>query len=172
MTVKIAPQEFLFQENLNPIQVQTACAKEFLDDNKMFLPHVKHFNLAAGTVILVQVMNEAKDKLLHEADFRVIAAVESSHGVVDDYGSKVVAKTAYQVQRWSEWKSSELVEEEEVPLPEYKVEEYVRGEGESKWNPGKKTYEISVGGVVVATERNKERALAMAAGSEALTVAA
>lgn len=168
MTTRILPQEFLFQENLNPIQVQTAVSKELLDDDKMFLSHVKHFNLSAGTVILVQVMNEAKDMLLHEAEFRVIAAVESSHGVVDDYGSKVVAKTQYQVQRWSEWRSSKLAEIEVEAAPEPDPEIYVPGEAVAKWNPGKKTYQIVIGDTVLAEERDKDRALAMAAGSEPL----
>ena len=172
MSIKITPQEFMFQESCNPVQVQTTCAKELLDNPKMFLPHVKHFNLAAGTVILVQVMNETKDKLLHEAEFRVIAAIETLHGISDDYGSKVRPQTHYQVQRWSEWKSSELVEVEEAPVLERDPEMYVPGEAEAKWNPGLKTYEIKIGDEVLATERDKARALAMAAGSEPLTVAA
>jgi hypothetical protein len=168
MTTKIMPQEFLFQESCNPIQVQTTCAKELLDDPKMFLPHIKHFNLSAGTVILVQVMNETKDKLLHEAEFRVIAAVLTIHGVSDDYGSKVREQTAYQIQRWSEWKSTELVEEKKAEVVSEMGERYVPGESVIKWNPGKKTYEIRYGDEILATQRDKNLALSIAAGSEPL----
>lgn len=168
MTIRILPQEFLFQENLNPIQVQTTVSKELLDNPKMFLPHLRHFNLAAGTVVLVQVMSEAKDKLLHEAEFRVTAAVESMHGVEDDYGSKVKTQTQYQIQRWSEWKSSELAPIEDVPEIVAEPEMYVPGEAIAKWNPGKKTYQIMIGDEVLAEERDKDRALAKAAGSEPL----
>ena len=168
MTIRILPQEFLFQENLNPIQVQTTVSKDLLDDPKMFLPHLRHFNLAAGTIILVQVMNDAKDMLLHEADFRVIAAMESMHGVEDDYGSRVKTQTQYQIQRWSEWRSSKLAEVEVDFVPEVADEIYVHDEAIAKWNPGKKTYQIMIGDEVLAEERDKDRALAMAAGSEPL----
>lgn len=173
MTTKILPQEFLFQENLNPIQVQTACAKELLED-KIFLPHVRHFKLAAGTVILVQVMNETKDRLLHEAEFRVTAAVKSLHGVSDDYGSKVREQTNYQVQRWSEWKSSGFIPVE-TPVPEREPESYVPGEAEIKWHPGKKAWDVMVDGEVwnsverlegESKEDFKARALSIAAGSQ------
>lgn len=146
MTIKILPQEFLFAEHMNPIQVQTACSKELLDDPKMYLPHLKHFNLAAGTVVLVQVMNETKDKLLHEADFRVTGAVKALHGVEDDYGSKVREQTTYGIERWSEWRSSEFGKTmEDVVEPADDVEKEV------KWNPGAQAYQVVKDGAVVKT---------------------
>lgn len=191
MATKILPQEFLFQEHLNPIQVQTTVSKELLDDDKLFLPHCKHFNLKAGTVILVQVMNDAKDMLWHEAEFRVIAAVETLHGIQDDYGSRIRPQTSYRIERKSDWWTSAVAPKKEITEemliagqkaadPVVKdsprvPEEYVPGEGSTKWHPGRKVWEIIVGGEVWTTvERHegegkdvyKARALAIAAGSE------
>lgn len=181
MTTRISPQEFIFQEGLTPIQVQTVVGKELLDDPKQYLSHIRHFKLAAGTTILVQVMNEAKDTLLHEAEFRVISAVETQIGVQDDYGSRVRPQTQYQIERKSEWWSSSLAPIEAEHEPERIPEVYVPGEGSLKWNPGKQAYEVMVAGQVFTTvERNegeekedyKARALSIAAGSEPLPKAA
>ena len=175
MTIRILPQEFLFQENLNPIQVQTTVSKDLLDDPKMFLPHLRHFNLAAGTIILVQVMNDAKDMLLHEADFRVIAAVESMHGVEDDYGSRVKTQTQYQIQRWSEWRSSDLAPMEDEPVPVEFPEIYVPSEATIQHTGGRNgAWKVICGEKVWAIvermadetkEEHKERAKGIAAGS-------
>lgn len=181
MTTRIMPQEFLFQEGLTPIQVQTVTSKELLDDPKQYLSHIRHFKLAVGTTILVQVLNEAKDTLLHEAEFRVTSAVETRVGVQDDYGSRIRPQTHYQIERKSDWWSSSLAPVEAEPEPERVPEAYVNGEGSLKWNPGKQAYQIIVAGQVVSTvERNadeakdeyKARALAIAAGSEPLSKAA
>ncbi len=181
MSIRILPQEFLFQESLTPIQVQTTVPKELLDDGQQLLQHVRHFNLAKGTKITVQVLNEAKDTLLHEAEFRVTAAVESQHLIEDDYGSKSKPRTQYQVERWTAWKSSSLVPAVVEVEPERAPEHYVSGEGETKWNLGKQAYEVIVAGQVVASvaknegetkEEFKARALAIAAGSEPLPKAA
>lgn len=181
MTTRILPQEFLFQEGLTPIQVQTVASKEILDDPKQYLLHIRHFKLAVGTVILVQVLDETKDMLLHEAEFRVIAAVETQIGIQDDYGSRVRPQTQYQIERKSEWWSSSLAPVEAEPEPERVPETYVPGEGSLKWHPGKKVWEVIVGGNVWATierregeekEDYKARALAIAAGSAPLPRAA
>ena len=181
MNIKILPQEFIFQEGLTPIQVQTVVSKELLDDPKQYLSHIGHFRLAVGTVILVQVLNEKKDMLLHEAGFRVIAAVETQIGTQDDYGSRVRPQTQYQIERWTDWKSSSLAPVEVMPEPERMPETYVEGEGSLKWNPGKQLYEVIVAGGVVASVNRREgetkedykaRALSIAAGSEPLPKAA
>ena len=181
MTNRILPQEFLFQEGLTPIQVQTVVSKDLLDDPKLYLQHIKHFRLAVGTVILVQVLNEAKDTLLHEAPFRVIMARETQIGVQDDYGSRASPQTQYQIQRWGAWQSSSLVPAEVEPEAERVPEIYVDGEGDVKWNLGKQAYEIIVNGQAVAAvtkregetkEEFKGRALSIAAGSEPLSKAA
>lgn len=178
MTTRISPQEFLFQESLTPIQVQTVVLKDLLDDGEQLLQHVRHFKLAAGTVILVQVMNEAKDTLLREASFRVSQAKEIQRVVEDDYHSSGRPITQYTVERWTPWKSSSFVEETEAEVfsePEREAEEYVPGEATLEWSYEKKVWNIMVGGKVWTTvERNedepkaeyKARALAIAAGSE------
>ena len=157
MTTRILPQEFLFQEGLTPIQVQTVASKEILDAPTQYLSHIRHFKLAVGTTILVQVLNETKDMLLHEAEFRVIAAVETQVGVQDDYGSRIRPQTHYQIERKSEWWSSSLAPVEVVPEPEREPEHYVPGEGDAKWNPGRQAYEIIVAGQVVAEVSRRER---------------
>ena len=181
MNIKILPQEFIFQEGLTPIQVQTVVSKELLDDPKQYLQHLNHYKLAVGTTILVQVLNETLDMLLHEAEFRVTAAVETQQGIQDDYGSRVRQQTHYQIERKSEWWSSSLAPSTIEIEPERVPELYVSGEAEIKWNPGKMAWNVMVGAVVAATiERNegemkedhKARALAIAAGSEPLSKAA
>ena len=174
MAIKILPQEFLFQEHLNPIQIQTTVSKELLDDPRMFLRHIRHFNLAVGTVMLVQVLNEAKDQLLHEAGFRVTSAVESLHGIEDEYGSKVRPQTQYQVERWTEWRSSSLAPVAVVEDAPRVVEQHVPGEGELKWNPTKMSWDVMVAGEVWTTvfrldgedkTAYRDRATAIAAGA-------
>ena len=181
MNIKILPQEFIFQEGLTPIQVQTVVSKELLDDPKQYLSHIGHFRLAVGTVILVQVLNEKKDMLLHEAGFRVIAAVESQIGVQDDYGSRVRPQTQYQIERVTPWMDTRLAPVEAEPEPQRIPEVYVPGEGSLKWNPGKQAYEVIVAGQVFTTVKRNEgeakedykaRALSIAAGSEPLPKAA
>lgn len=182
MTTRILPQEFLFQESLTPIQVQTAVSKELIGDGEMLVQHVRHYRLAVGTVILVQVMNEDKDTLLHEAEFRVTVAQDQMRVVEDDYGTKSRGQTLYKVERWTPWRSSSLAPAEKAKAePERDTEAYVPGEGVSKWNPGKQAYDVIVGGEVCATvarhdgeqkEDYKARALAIAAGSQPLPKAA
>jgi hypothetical protein len=187
MKKRISPTEFHFQEHLTPIQVQTTVAKEDLDDPLQLLQHVKHNMLKAGTIILVQVMNETKEKLLHEAEFRVITAVETLHSIDDDYSSRTKPQTSYQTQRWTEWKSSKFAPVTDELLMEAAISdgvlrsaappvvdtgpEFVRGKGTAEWNFGKKTYDIKDGdGMVVASERNKKLAQAIADGLEPLPV--
>lgn len=182
MTIRILPQEFLFQENLTPIQVQTAVSKELIGDGEMLVQHVRHYRLAVGTSILVQVMNDDKDTLLHEAEFRVTVARDQMQIVEDDYGTKSRGKTLYRVERWTEWRASAFAPAEEAdPEPERDTEAFISGEGISKYNPGKRVYEIIVAEKVVAEiskregeEKNefKARALAIAAGSSPLPKAA
>ena len=174
MTTRILPQEFHFAETSNNAVVRTAVSRELLDDVKIYLPHVRQMRLAAGDRLTVQVMNEAKDTLYHQAEFLVIAAVETQQGVQDDYGSRLRPQTHYQIQRWTPWKSSSLAPVEIAPEPERVPETYVDGEGEVKWNPGRRVHEIVVAGSVVATvpQGEKDRALRIAAGSEPLPVAA
>lgn len=174
MVARILPQDFHFAETQNHAVIQTAVPKELLDDPKMYLSHVRQMRLAAGNWITVQVMNETKDKLLHEADFRVIAAVETQHGIQDDYGSRLRPMTDYQIERKSEWWSSSLAPVEVKPEPERIAETYVGGEGSLKWNVGKGAYDVIVNSEVWTTverhegetkEDYKARALGIAAGS-------
>lgn len=175
MTIRIKPQDFLFAENLTPIQVQTEVSKELIGDGDLLLSHIRHYKLAAGTVILVQVMNRDKDRLFHEAEFRVTVAVQSQQIIEDDYGSKARPQTQYAVERWTAWRSTSFAPAEETPV------EAESAKGTAQWNVGKKAYDIIVAGkFVVEITRNdgetkedfKARAVAIAAGQEPLPKAA
>lgn len=181
MSLRIHPQDFHFAETGNDVRIRTSMPRELLDDPKQYMPHLRQFRLAAGDKMTVQVMNEAKDRVLHMAEFLVIAAVEANRGYVDDYGSRVNPVTEYQIERITPWWSSALAPVEELPEPARAPESYVRGEGEIRWNPGKQGYDVMVMGEVVATVLRQEgedkesfraRALAVAAGSDPLPLVA
>ena len=181
MTTKIRPQEFHFSDTTNDAVIKTVVARELLDNIEIYISHVRHMRMVAGDALRVQVMNESKDVLLHEAEFRITAAVETQHGIEDDYGSRIRPQTTYKIERKSDWWSSAegekaLAEALASSDPPRAPEEYVPGEGGLKWHPGKKVWEVIVGGEVWTTvtrnegeskEDFKARALAIASGSEA-----
>lgn len=180
MTTKIRPQEFHFSDTTNDAVIKTVVARELLDNVEIYMPHVRHMRMVAGDALRVQVMNESKDVLLHEAEFRITAAVETQHGMEDDYGSRVKPQTTYKIERKSDWWSS--TEGEEIwtaalaaCAPARASEEYVPGEATLKWNVGKTAYDVIVAGEVWTTvkrndgegkEEYKARALAIAVGSK------
>ena len=168
---KIMPQDFHFEDTSNNVRVKTDVPKELIDGS-MLLSQVRHFKLAAGTIIIVQVMSKDRDVLLHETEFRLVRAVETRRQIIDERGERVATITDYRVQQWTDWRSTDEAPPEPVAAPEREPERYVPGEGEIKWNPGKQTFEIIVAGEVLATERDKELALRIAAGSEPLPKAA
>ena len=180
MTTKIRPQEFHFSDTTNDAVIKTVVARELLDNIEIYISHVRHMRMVAGDALRVQVMNESKDVLLHEAEFRITAAVETQHGIEDDYGSRVRPQTTYKIERKSDWWSSAEGEEiwaaaQAVIAPPRIPEEYVPGEATLHWHPGKKVWEVIVAGEVWTTVERKDgegkedykaRALAIAAGSE------
>ncbi|KKN32008.1 hypothetical protein LCGC14_0818100, partial [marine sediment metagenome] len=132
------------------------------------LTQVRHFRLGAGTIMKVQVMSKDHDVLLYSADFVIERAVETMKRIVDERGERTATITDYKVVQDTEWKSYSEAPAPVAEVPERETERYVPGEAEAKWNPGKKTYEIKIGDEVLATERDKDRAFAIAAGSEPL----
>ena len=171
MSTKILPQEFHFEDTSDSVRVKTVVDKDLIDQ-ALLLTHIRHFRLGAGTIIKVQVMSKDHDVLLHTADFVIERAVETRKRIVDERGERTATITDYKVVQDTEWKSYSEAPAPVAEVPEREPERYVPGEGEIKWNPGKKTYEIRVAGEVMATERDKDRALAIAAGSEPLPKAA
>ena len=180
MTTKILPQDFHFEDTSSSIRVKTDVDKSLIDGD-MLIQHCRHFKLAAGTIITVQVMNKDHDVLFHEAEFVITRAVETRRQVIDERGERTAIITDYAVQQRTDWWSSEEASVVAGPEPERVPEEYVPGEGEIKWNPGKRAYEIIVGGQVIALvirrevetkDEFKARALAIAAGSAPLPQAA
>lgn len=170
MATKILPQEFHFVETGHDAIIKTCVAKELLDNPKIYMPHIRQMRLAVGTMLRVQVLNEEKNTLLHEASFRIIAAVETHIGQDDDYGSRIRPQTNYQIERMTDWWSSKLGAESEiakatqdsVALLNSDPEVNAQSQGNVKWNPGKKLFEVIVDGVVVGSDRDKDQALAIA----------
>ena len=180
MTTRILPQEFHFEDTADSVRVKTVVAKELIDGD-MLIPQVRHFRLGAGTVIKIQVMSKDYDVLLHAADFVIERAVETRKRIIDERGERVATIMDYNIVQDSPWKDYSQAPVEVEPEPERVPERYVPGEGSLKWHPGKKVWEVIVGGQVFAVvERNegelKEEyrgcALAIAAGSEPLPKAA
>ena len=119
-------------------------------------------------LIKVQVMTKEYDVLLYSADFVIERAVETMKQIIDERGERTANVIDYEILQDTEWKSYAKVLEPVPVVEEHEAEKYVPGEAEAKWNPGKKTYEIKIGDEVLATERDKDRAFAIAAGSEPL----
>lgn len=169
--IKITPQEFHFEDTASSVRVKTAVARDLIKE-ALLLPHIRHFRLAAGTVIKVQCMSKDYDVLYHSADFVITRAVETRKRIVDETGERTATIMEYEVAQDTDWKAWPNAPVETEAEPERVPERYVPGEGEIRWNPGKKTYEIVVAGQVLAEERDKDKALAMAAGSLPLPEAA
>ena len=161
---KILPQEFHFEDTADSVRVKTIVGKDNINQNTL-VRHARHFRLGAGTIIKVQVMSKEYDILLHSADFVIERAVETMKQIIDERGERNANVMDYHIVQDTEWKTYAKVGEPVSEVEERELEHYVPGEAEAKWNPGLKTYEIKIGNEVLATERDKERALAMAAGS-------
>ena len=168
---KILPQDFHFEDTADSVRVKTSVDKDTINQDTL-IRHVRHFRLGAGTIMKVQVMSKEKDVLLYSADFVIVRAVEEMRRIVDERGERTANITDYKVIQDTEWKLYSEASEPVAEVLELEPERYVPGEAEIKWNPGKKTYEIRIGDEVLATERDKDRALSIAAGSEPLPVAA
>ena len=165
--MKILPQDFLYEDVGDTVRVKTDVEKDLITP-ELLLPHIRHNRLGAGAIIKIQVMSKDRDVLLHTADFVIERAVEEVKRIIDERGERSARITTYSVVQDTPWKSYAEVLEPVMETLERVPERYVPGEAESKWNPGKKTYEIIVAGQVVGEERDKARALAIAAGSEPL----
>ncbi len=173
MATKIQRNEFHFVEVGHDAIIQTCVPRELLDDPNMYMPHIRGMKLALGTMLRVQVLNEEKNKLLYETSFRITAAVETHIGQDDDYGSRVRPQTNYQIERMTDWWSSKFGIESEVEratrdsvaLLNSDPEVNSQSQGDVKWNPGKKLFEVIVDGAVVGSERDKGRALALASAT-------
>jgi len=167
------PQEFHFEDTSNSARVKTVVPKELIGPDALLL-HVRQMRLGAGTIIKVQVMSKKYDTVLHSADFLIQSAVETSKRIVDERGERTALLTDYRIVQETPWKSYEEVPEQVSEEPGRIPEVYVPGEGEIKWNPGKKAYDVIVGDKVWTTvvrlegedtEDYRARALAIAAGS-------
>ena len=173
MTTRIISQDFHFEDTSNSIRVKTDVDKALID-SKLLIPQCRHFNLAAGTIITVQVLDKDRDVLFHEAEFRVTRAVETRRQVIDEQGERTAIVIDYAVQQWTDWRSTN--EAPVIPEPELArvTEQFIPGEGTLKWNPGKQSYEVIVASEVWTTverikgegkDEYKARALSIAAGS-------
>lgn len=165
--MKILPQDFLYEDVGDTVRVKTDVEKDLITP-ELLLPHIRHNRLGAGAIIKIQVMSKDRDVLLHTADFVIEKAVEEVKRIIDERGERSARITTYSVVQDTPWKSYAELVAPVMEAPERVPEKYVPGEAEAKWNPGLKTYEIRIGNEVLGTERDKDRALAIAAGSEPL----
>lgn len=184
MPTKITPQEFHFAENRNNIDVRTTLVREEIDDaGKVFIQAIRGIGgISAGDDILVKVMNEDGTAQLHRRMFTVVKAGEVVKMVMDARGIESPARIMeYELCPVDDWISFVIAETVSEPEPVRVPENYVSGEGEVKWSAGKKAWDVMVGGEAVATiarlpdegkDDYKARALAIAAGSDPLPVAA
>lgn len=187
-TKKILSTMFFPHEPRGNYECVTSLPRELIDDKGRAL--VKGVDdlfsgdengIPAGSDILVKVLNAEGDRLLHRRLFTVIWSGKVFKTGTDLRGIEVSSYIYdYEFEAVGDWwSSSEVTPVEEGPIAGIgELERYVQGEGYEKWNPGKQTYDIheidaeSKKDRVVATERDKDRAKAMAAGSEPLPVAA
>ena len=165
--MKILPQDFLYEDVGDTVRVKTDVDKDLITPD-LLLPHIRHNRLGAGTIIKIQIMSKDRNVLLHTADFVIEKAVEEVKQIIDERGERSARIRTYSVVQDTPWKSYAKPTAPIMETPERVPEKYVPGEAEAKWNPGLKTYEIRIGNEVLGTERDKARALAIAAGSEPL----
>ena len=180
MSIKIIEQEFHFAENRNNCDVRTVVPKELIDDAGQILvqPIRKIGGISAGDDIWVKIMSADGTEQLHRRLFTVKSSAAVRKAGMDARGLDIVVSTIEYilapVRVDGEWQSFESAETESEPEPARVPERYVSGEGEQRWNPDFQYHEIVVGGQVVAhvPKGQKDRALAIAAGSEPLPEAA
>lgn len=104
-------------------------------------------NLVPGDTVIILEM--AKDVVTSTSSFMIVAK----------NGRTVVARPlSMHITRFH-------MKREEEPTPEKeKREEFIKGSGEVKWNPGKKTHEVLINEKVVESFKNKDEAIAFARG--------
>lgn len=104
MTFKVLPQEFHRLETMNNMVVRTKVPKsEFNDQATILLDRLRGLGNAAGDHILVQILSESGEELLHEADFVILSAKVTRELVQDDQNERTVTKTVYRLVRKSNW---------------------------------------------------------------------
>ena len=178
---KILSNMFFPIEPRGNLECVTSVPREIIDDDgRALIDGLRSLytgsegGVPVGSDILVKVLDADGENLLHRRLFTVLWSGQVRRTGMDSRGIEIVANVhdyiLEPVGDW--WSASKLAEVEEEPAPEPELERYVLGEGEIKWNPGKKTYEIRVDGEIMATERDKERALAIASGSAAFPMQA
>lgn len=128
------------------MHIETAMQKGFFN---MF-----YDNLMAGDMIRCIELKE--DRVIAKADFMVI---EKTKGVpreiivMPDKGTYMNAVYTYPEKK-----------KLETEKPEEDRDEFIKGSGEVKWNPGVRRHQVILDGEVVAESKDKSEAAAMARG--------
>lgn len=162
MAFQIMPQEFhILGDNY---VIRTRVPVDEIKD-AMILLRVRNANLTAGDKVTVQCMTHAYDRLLHEAEFRVVSRNDAIVlKEIDDRETRQVNEITFEVARKGEWWSPDGVSHlQEQPVTVLTDGKFI--DGEAKWNVGSKAYDIFVGDEKVAEGiKDREQAHAIAAG--------
>lgn len=101
MAFQILPQEFRILAD--EYVIRTRVPKDAITDD-MLLLRVRNANLSAGDRVVVQCMSHTYDRLLHEAEFRV---VERTDGIsvkeINDRETRQINETGFVIARKGEW---------------------------------------------------------------------
>lgn len=93
--------------------------------------------------------------------------------VIEFAAVRVVAKSSKALELMPEGEITKVPKPEAEPAsPAEPREEYVKAQGEVRWNPGKRLHEVVVSGEAVCGTPDKDLALAIARGDEPIAAAA
>lgn len=158
--------QWINEEHLYNGAFQTTLSVDQITDDSV-MKAAKKAGIKAGSRFWVQVFEDngngaELDMLLTESQWRVYG---SRAGIVRTEDSsenpRYTNERAYRVERMTEWLDTPAMAEkkakERVANARYII-------GESKWNPGKKAYDIVVDGEIAATVQDKDIATAIATG--------
>ncbi len=153
MTQQILPQEMnLLQDN--PC-IRTKCPLELVTD-EMVTKEVRRANLVAGDIVRVQCMDETLSQLLAEAEYRVVKRTSALKMVErPDSSMHQFDEITFEVVRWTDWRT---LQPEAAPSHGLTT----------RWNFGKKGYDIERAGHIVSFEKDKETAHRIIAGEAPL----
>lgn len=172
MSFKILPNEVQFTNTHSNVTVATKVPMEHLDDGLLIVPRVRSMGLKAGNVVTVQVMAGDYDRLVAMADFVIVGKTLERKRIETERSEQVVDIVNFTIERRTDWwqpKAETAAAAEKVTEPERR---FIQGDGEVKWNLGKKVYQVMLGDLVVFETADKAEAQSIASGSAPIPDAA
>ena len=146
--------------------IRTRCAWDAVDHD-MILKLATYRGLSAGDSILIQCLDFNYERLLAEAEYRVIGRKDEMKVTEkpDFSGHHHADRATFEIVRWTDWRHVPgFVEEQPEGFPDTGMR--------AVWNVGAKGYDIMKGDQKVGFHTDKETAQRIAAGMEPLTEAA